>query len=117
MILADSSVWIDHFRRGNAAFATTLQEGSIVIHPFVIGELACGTLRRRAHVLEDLDRMPRIDEADHKEVMAMLEARRLSGSGIGWTDAHLIASALIARVELWTLDRRLAEAWSRIASG
>ncbi len=117
MILADSSVWIDHFRCGSADFATALNDGSIVVHPFVIGELACGTLRRRAQVLEDLERMPRIDEADHKEVMAMLEARRLAGSGIGWTDAHLIASALIARVELWTLDRRLAEAWTRISNG
>ena len=116
MILADSSVWIDHLRRGNREFAAALEEGSIVVHPFVIGELACGMLRRRAEVLEDLDRMPHLVEAEHREVMALIEARRLAGTGIGWTDAHLIAAALIARVDLWTLDRALRDAWIRITT-
>jgi predicted nucleic acid-binding protein len=116
VILADSSVWIDHLRRGNAALVSALHEGSIVVHPFVIGELACGTMRRRADVLADLGRMPRIAAAEHEEVMALVEGRRLAGSGIGWTDAHLMAAALIARVELWTLDRALDRVWKRIGA-
>ena len=114
MILADSSVWIDHVRRGNPALVSALHEGSIVVHPFVIGELACGTMRRRAGVLADLSRMPQITAAEHEEVMTLVEARRLAGTGIGWTDAHLIAAALIARVDLWTLDRALGDVWKRI---
>lgn len=116
MILADSSVWIDHFRRVNTELVRALHEGSIVVHPFVIGELACGTMHRRADVLADLGRMPQIAAAEHGEVMALVEARRLAGTGIGWTDAHLMAAALIARVELWTLDRALRDAWNRIAT-
>jgi predicted nucleic acid-binding protein len=116
VILADSSVWIDHLRRGNAALVSALQEGSIAMHPFVIGELACGTMRRRVDVLADLGRLPRIAVAEHDEVMALVEGRRLAGTGIGWTDAHLMAAALIARVELWTLDRALDVAWQRIGA-
>ena len=116
MILADSSVWIDHFRRGNRALVTALQEGSVVVHPFVIGELACGTMRRRAEVLEDLARIPHIAAAEHEEVMALVDGRRLAGTGIGWIDAHLMAAALIARVDLWTLDRALGDAWNRIGA-
>lgn len=115
MILADSSVWIDHLRRGNATLVNALQEGSIVVHPFVIGELACGTMRRRVDVLADLGRIPQIAAAEHEEVMALVAARRLAGTGIGWTDAHLIAAALLARVDLWTLDRALGAAWKRTA--
>ena len=116
MILADSSLWIDHLRRGNALLVNALREGSIVVHPFVIGELACGTLRRRSDLLEDLGRMPQIAAAEHEEVMALVEGRQLAGTGIGWTDAHLMAAALIARVALWTLDRALGDAWKRIGA-
>lgn len=116
MILADSSVWIDHFRRGNPALVSALHEGSIVVHPFVIGELACGSMRRRSDVLADLGRMPRIAAAEHEEVMALVERRRLAGTGIGWTDAHLVAAALIAKVDFWTRDRALADVWKRIGA-
>jgi len=114
MILVDSSVWIDHFRRGNTALVAALDDDRIVTHPFVIGELACGQIRRRNEVLDDLERLPTIQAAEHAEVLALVEARRLAGSGIGWTDAHLIAAALIARVDLWTLDRALKDVWSRL---
>ena len=114
VILADSSVWIDHLRRGNAALVRALQAGSIVVHPFVIGELACGSMRRRSEVLAELGRMPRIAAVEHEEVMALVEGHRLAGTGIGWIDAHLMAAAVIARAELWTLDRSLRDAWSRI---
>lgn len=115
MVLADTSVWIHHFRHDLPELRAALDDGSVVVHPFVIGALACGTLRRRREILEDLAELPAVDVAEHGEVLAMVEGRRLAGSGIGWLDAHLLASARIARVRLWTLDRALAAAWRAIS--
>lgn len=108
MILADTSVWVDHLRRSNASLVHLLEEGSILCHPFVIGEIALGRLSRRSHVLELLGALPAAAIASHDDVITLIEARRLFGRGIGWVDAHLIGAALVARVQLWTHDRRLA---------
>ncbi len=108
MILTDTSVWIDHFRRGNARLRTLLQGGQVSTHPFVVGELACGNLRNREEILGLLATLPEARAAVHNEVMALLKARHLHGSGIGWIDAHLLASALLSHSGLWTLDRPLA---------
>lgn len=116
MLLADTSVWIEHLRRGVPALAAALEEGSVVVHPFVLGELACGSLRDREEFLEDLARLPTVPAAEHDEVLELVERRALMGSGIGWIDAHLIAAARIAGVELWTLDRALQRAWGIAAS-
>ncbi len=107
MILVDTSVWVDHFRAGNRRLGALLEEQQVLGHPFVVGELACGRLRHRARVLGDLERLPMAPVATHAEVLALIERRSLAGSGIGWVDAHLLASALIARAFLWTLDRTL----------
>ena len=80
------------------------------MHPFVAGEIACGSLRNRQEVLDRLDALPRAPEATDVEVRTLLELHALFGRGIGWVDAHLIASALLANVPLWTLDRRLQAA-------
>jgi predicted nucleic acid-binding protein len=109
MWLADTSVCIDHFKRSNQVFAARLSEGLIMIHPFVTGELACGNLRNRDHVLSDLAVLPTATEAWNPEVLRLVEDRRLWGRGLGWTDAHLLASALISRCRLWTLDKGLAQ--------
>ena len=108
MILADTSIWIDHFRHGNTRLAERLMTDDVVIHPFVIGELACGSLRRRVEVLDWLGRLPSVTVASHGEAMSMVDARKLHGQGIGWVDAHLLASAMISGTGFWTLDRRLA---------
>jgi predicted nucleic acid-binding protein len=115
-ILADTSVWIDHLRRGRSELAAQLEWGQIVQHPAVIGELACGTFRDRDVILDAIRRLPQIMEAQHDEVMALIEEHRLMGSGIGWIDAHLLASAVLSDVQLWTLDRRLADAARRIST-
>lgn len=115
MFLADTSVWIEHLRRGIPLFARALEEGSIVVHPFVLGELACGSLRDREEFLADLSRLPAVPAAEHDEVLHLVAHRRLAGSGIGWVDAHLIAAARLAEVELWTLDRALQRAWGSSA--
>ena len=110
MILVDTSVWVDHFRTGVAELPPLLDQGLVLSHPFVIGELACGALRDRKRILADLARLPALKAARHDEVLHFIAERRLWGKGIGWIDAHLLASAVIAECNLWTKDRRLQKA-------
>jgi len=112
MILADTSVWVDHFRRGNAVLQTLLESGRVACHPFVIGELACGTLRARETILDYLTRLPQVPVASHAEALRLVHARGLAGTGLGWVDVHLLAATLLARGKLWTLDRPLSRAAS-----
>ena len=109
-MLADTSVWVDHLRRGNAALTSRLQEAKVWCHPFVIGELACGAISKRREILSWLAALPQAPVAEHDEVLRFVESHRLMGSGIGWIDVHLLASAKLAGVALWTLDRPLASA-------
>jgi len=110
MLLVDTSVWVDHLRRGNPALRAALDGAEVLCHPMVIGELACGDLKRRSEVLGLLQRLPRAVAAADNEVLSFLEVRRLHGRGLGWIDAHLLASALITGCAFWTLDRRLRRA-------
>lgn len=108
MILADTSVWIDHLRSGNEQLRRHLEQGQVVIHPFIIAELALGSLKERTKTLALLDLLPQVRVAQLGELRLMIEARRLYNLGIGLTDAHLIASVFInAPTLLWTRDRRL----------
>jgi hypothetical protein len=107
-VLVDTSVWVEHLRRGLPRLAAALEQQRVETHPSVLGELALGRIRRRAEILSLLDALPRVPAASHDEALALIEARGLAGSGIGWVDAHLLASTLVARTTLWTLDRRLA---------
>jgi predicted nucleic acid-binding protein len=107
MILADTSVWIDHFRRGNRAFAAMLQSANIATHPFIVGELACGFLSARERILSLLKNLPQIPQVKHDDVLEFMEQRHLWGKGIGYTDAHLLASAYYFETLLWTFDKRL----------
>ena len=108
MILADTSVWIDHLRSGIREMRQHLNQGRIVIHPFVTAELALGSLRDRSKTLALLDLLPQARTAQLNEVRSLIEARRLYGLGIGVIDAHLIASVLISPPTLlWTRDKRL----------
>jgi hypothetical protein len=84
-----------------------LGQGTVLTHPVIIGELACGNLRQRDQILADLQRLPRAPVADWAEALYLIESKRLWGRGIGWTDALLIASALLTRCGVWTLDRKL----------
>ena len=108
MILADTSIWIDHLRSDNSEMRRLLSQGQIVIHPFIIAELALGSLQRRTKTLALLDLLPQVCVARMSELRAMIEARGLYSLGIGLTDAHLIASVFIdSPTLLWTKDRRL----------
>jgi predicted nucleic acid-binding protein len=109
VILADTSVWIDHLREGVPALAAVLENGQVLMHPFVLGELACGNLRNRREVLELLGRLPPASVATDAEALAVIERRALMGRGIGYIDVHLLAAvALAGTARLWTRDRRLA---------
>jgi predicted nucleic acid-binding protein len=110
MTLVDTSVWVDHLRRGDAGLVELLEAGRVLSHRFVIGELACGTLRNRREVLALLRELPDAPPAEHDEVMRLVNERNLAGRGLGWIDAHLLASALLANCRLWTRDRALAAA-------
>jgi predicted nucleic acid-binding protein len=113
-VLVDTSVWIDHFRRSNAQLERLLDEGRVSTHPFVIGELACGSLARRSEVLQLMAALPSAAMATHDEVIAFVDHQRLHGTGLGWIDAHLLASARLARQALWTVDKRLRAAALRL---
>lgn len=113
-MLVDTSVWINHFRRSNDDLEHVLEEGSVSIHPFVIGELACGSLKRRTEVIGLLHALPLVPMATHDEVMRFVERAKLFGSGLGWIDVHLLASARLAHESLWSADRRLRQAAIRL---
>ena len=107
MILVDTSVWIDHLRQGESELVTALEREQVLVHPFVIGELACGNLKNRGEVLALLQKLPEATVASETEVLKFIERRNLMGRGIGYLDVHLLASAALTKARLWTRDRRL----------
>jgi predicted nucleic acid-binding protein len=115
VILVDTSVWIDHLNKTDHQLVSALEEGEVITHPFVIGELACGNIRNRAEILALLESLPPAREATHAEVLAMVERRKLMGIGLGYVDVHLLAAAaLTPSATLRTRDRRLASAATRL---
>ncbi len=120
MILVDTSVWIDHLRSGDENLTTLLNRSQVLVHPFVLGELACGNLANRDEVLGLLKDLPRSPVATDNEVLIYIEQQTLMGRGIGYMDAHLLAAvALEGTARLWTRDKRLhavADALSLVVS-
>jgi len=110
MVLVDTSVWVEHFRSGNARLETLLYDGHVVCHSFIIGELACGNLKQRSDLLSLLRALPMAIHAEHEEVMQLIENYTLMGKGLGYVDMHLLASAMLTNDLLWTLDKRLKDA-------
>lgn len=117
--LVDTSIWIEHLRNGNPRLAKLLEAGLVYCHQFVIGELACGTLRDREEILGLLKALPATPIIEHDEVLSFIADRNLAGRGLGWVDMHLLASALLGRCALWTKDRALGAVASelRLLSG
>lgn len=110
MILVDTSVWVQHLREGNAALRKLLEQGQVLCHPFVIGEVALGSLRRRDAVLGALEDLPKASVAREEEVLEYVSNRALFGLGIGYVDVHLLAAVeMTPEALLWTRDKRLAE--------
>ena len=107
MVLVDTSVWIDHLRSGNAKLAQLLNDGDAAIHPFIIGELACGNLKNRKEIISLLHALPHLDKAEDDEVLFFIEKHKLNGLGIGLIDIHLLASCKLEKTRLLTKDKRL----------
>jgi predicted nucleic acid-binding protein len=108
MILVDTSVWIDHLRKTETQLVQLLENTLVLMHPFIIGELACGNLQNRSQVLMLLENLPKAKEASNQEVLYFIEHNKLMGCGVGYIDAHLLASvALTDGTEIWTRDKKL----------
>jgi len=115
MILVDSSVWIDHLRSSDAVLSGLLGGGQVLAHPFIIGELAMGSLRQRDVILDALRDLPQVLVASDDEVLGFIGQHRLFGLGIGYVDAHLLAAArLTVGASLWTRDKRLHDIAERM---
>src|ERR1041384_4139641 len=114
MILVDTSIWVNHFRKQDASLVQTLLDGQAAIHPFILGELACGTMRNRTQTLLDLRNLRQAPFATEAEVHHLLDAHRLAGSGLGWVDLHLLTSALLAGWSLSTADAAMQRTAARL---
>jgi hypothetical protein len=114
MVLVDTSVWVAYLRDGTIGLEALLNEGHVLCHPFGVGELACGNLRNRSEIFSLLQALPMTTYAEHKEVMQFIEHHSLMGKGLGYMDTHLLASAILTKVPLWTLDKKLNEVSSKL---
>jgi len=109
MVLVDTSIWVNHLRKGDIQLEELLLNGEVVCHPFVIGELACGNIKNRYEILTLLQSLPETPTIDLAEYLYFIEQNHLSGIGIGFVDVHLLASAKLSGIPLWTKDKRLKE--------
>ena len=114
MVLVDTSVWVSHLRDGNAGLERLLNDGEVVCHPFIVGELACGNLKNRHEILIYLQSLPTTISAEDGEVLKFIENHQLMGVGLGYIDVHLIAAAVLTDVPLWTFDKTLAKITKKI---
>jgi len=114
MVLVDTSVWVSHLRKGDSHLQALLLDGSIICHPFIIGELACGKIKNRTEVLSLLQALPMAEVIEQDELLIFIERYYLMRAGLGFVDVHLLVSAVLMDVSLWTLDKKLKQASSRL---
>ena len=107
MVLADTSIWIDHFNRSDSILITLLNDYEVVMHPYILGELACGNFKNRKKIFGLLSNLPTINKISDEEYFLFLENNKLYGKGLGFVDIHLLASSLIHRCEIYTRDKTL----------
>lgn len=110
MVLVDTSIWVSHLRDGHPELKALLLEGKVVCHPFVVGELACGNLQNRREILTLLKSLSMAQQAEHAEILRFIDINHLMGMGLGYIDMHLLASALLTGIFLWTQDNQLKKA-------
>jgi predicted nucleic acid-binding protein len=116
VILADTSIWVDHLARGDEIMASLLDAEAVLMHPFIMGEIALGNLPRRAETLSDLNKLPKAVTVDSTQVISFIERNNIFGTGIGYVDAHLlVATALTLDLRLWTRDKRLRAVAEKLA--
>lgn len=117
MVLVDTSVWVDHFRNDNHSLSEILHDDLVLTHPFVIGELACGSFKHRIKTLDSLKELPSAVCATNDEIFQLIETHKLWTFGVGFIDAGLLASSLLTSCHLWTLDRKLRDAANQAKVG
>ena len=109
MVLVDTSIWINHFRSRVRQLETLLSDGCVWMHPFIVGELACGNLKNRSEIFALLQTLPTVQTVTLEEYLFFIESHGLSGVGIGFVDVHLLAAAKMSGIPLWTEDKRLRQ--------
>jgi predicted nucleic acid-binding protein len=109
MVLVDTNIWINHFRKTELGLVALLNTGSVVCHPFIIGELAAGNLKNRDEILGLFQALPSAPVVELEEYLEFVGTRKLMGKGLGFVDLHLLASAVLSGIPLWTGDQRLAK--------
>ncbi len=109
MTLVDTSVWVDHLNKNDTRLVTLLEEFSVCVHPFIIGELACGNIKNRQAILKLLMDLPQVSIAGNDEILLFIDQHKLFGKGLGYIDVHLIASCLTDNTNLYTRDKTLIE--------
>ena len=114
MVLVDSSIWVNHLRKGDRHLESLLLDSEVACHPFIIGELACGNIRNRSEILSLLETLPSTPTVDMTEYLFFVEQNHLFGVGMGFVDVHLLASAKLSDIPLWTADKKLKEAALRL---
>ena len=117
MVLVDTSIWVEHLRYSSHRLIELLDEGRVLIHPFVIGELACVNIENRVEILALLRALPKSTIADIEEVIVFIHNNRLMGKGLEYVDVHLLASAILSNVCIWTMDKPLAKAAKEMSIG
>jgi predicted nucleic acid-binding protein len=115
MVLVDTSIWVAHLRKGNHLLQQLLMDAEVICHPFIIGELACGSIKNRKEILSLLMSLPSAPVLEFDELMYFIDENRLMGIGIGFVDVHLLASAQLSGTLLWTADKKLNSAADRLS--
>ena len=114
MVLVDTSVWVSHFRHGNSRLQKLLKQSRIVSHPFIIGELACGNISNGTEIISLIQSLPMLDAVEHEELLLFIVHNKMMGRGLGFVDVHLMAAAMLAGIPIWTQDKKLKQACSRL---
>ena len=114
MLLVDTSVWVSHLSHGNSRLQKLLQASRVACHPFIVGELACGNIGNRTEIISLVQALPMLDVVEHEELLLFIEYNQMMGKGLGFVDVHLLAAAMLASIPLWTQDKKLKQACSRL---
>jgi len=114
MVLVDTSIWVTHLRQGTRQLEKLLMDAEVMCHPFIIGELACGNLKNRNEIISLLQSLPMARTIEFDEFLFFIDRNHLMGKGVGFVDVHLLASAQLTGVPLWTVDKRLKSAADRL---
>ena len=109
MVLVDTSVWINHFKKSNTELKKLLLDVDVLSHPYILGEIACGNIANRKEILLLMKSLPKAETTEDEEIFEFIEQNRLYGSGLGLIDVHLLASTILSKAYLWTLDKKLSQ--------